>query len=373
MAKKKPDNKQEELASAICDAINKKFKDGQVAFMMGQEETPTDLSDFISTSSSILDVAISNRANGGIACGRITELTGLEGSGKSLVAAHMMANVQKDGGVAVLIDTENAFNEDFFRSVGLDMAKMTYAPVSTVEDIFTTIETIVTKVRETENNTKKVIIVVDSVTGAPTQKEVEGDYEQAGYGTEKAKFLSFAVKKVLSLIAKQKIALVFTNQLRQKLNAPAFSDPYTTSGGLAIRFYASTRIRLSVIGKIQNAKKDVIGVTVKAVVIKNRLGPPFRTAEFNVYFDRGIDDLDSWLKFCKDRDILTTGGAYFTYTTLAGEAHKMQSKDWKPFLAANPDLKEEIYNRMIETIIMSYSSAGLTPEDVQLEEGDIDL
>ncbi len=370
MAKKKSDNHQEELASAIVDAINKKFKDGHIAYLIGQEETPTDLLDFISTGSSILDVAISNRPNGGIACGRITELTGLEGSGKSLIAAHLMASVQKEGGVVVLLDTENAVNPEFFEAVGLNFNKVVYAQPETVEDIFEAIETIITRVRETESNDKKVIIVVDSVAGAPTKQEFEGDYDKDGYATGKAIILSKAMRKVTGLIAKQKIALVFTNQLRQKMNAPAFSDPWTTSGGKALGFHASVRLRLSQIGKIKNSKDEIVGVTVKASVIKNRLGPPYRTAEFNVYFDRGIDDLDSWLKFCKDRDIVT-GAAHIAYIDNNGEEHKMQSKEWRKFLDSDPKIKEEVYTKMVNTMIMSYSTAGLTPEDVQLEEGDV--
>ena len=371
-AKKKTDNHQEELASAIVDAINKKFKDGQIAYLIGQEETPTDLTDFISTGSSILDAAIANRPYGGIACGRITELTGLEGSGKSLIAAHLMASVQKEGGVVVLLDTENAVNPEFFEAIGLNFGRLVYAQPETVEDIFEAIETIITRVRETEKNDKKVIIVVDSVAGAPTKQEIEGDYDKDGYATGKAIILSKAMRKITQLIGHQKIALVFTNQLRQKMNAPAFSDPYTTSGGKALGFHASVRLRLSQVAKIKNTKGEIIGVTIKASVTKNRLGPPFRTAEFNVYFDRGIDDLDSWLKFCKEREIVT-GTQTISYIDLNGEEHSMKPKEWRSFLDSDPKIRDEVYNRMISTMIMSYSSAGLTPEDVQLDEGDIEV
>jgi recombination protein RecA len=371
-AKKKNENHEEELASAIVDAINKKFKDGQIAYLIGQEETPTDLTDFISTGSSLLDVAIANRAYGGIACGRITELTGLEGSGKSLIAAHLMASVQKEGGVVVLLDTENAVNPEFFEAIGLNFGRLVYAQPETVEDIFEAIETIITRVRETEKNDKKVIIVVDSVAGAPTKQEVEGDYDKDGYATGKAIILSKAMRKITQLIGHQKIALVFTNQLRQKMNAPAFSDPYTTSGGKAIGFHASVRLRLAQVAKIKNKLGEIVGVTVKASVIKNRLGPPYRTAEFNVYFDRGIDDVDSWLKFCKDRE-LVTGAAQISYIDLNGEEHNMKSSEWRGFLESNPAMKEEVYTRMTETMIMSYSTAGLAPTDVQLDEGDIDI
>jgi recombination protein RecA len=371
MAKKsnKDEGREDELASSIVEALNKNFKDGQMAYIIGQEETPTDLTDFISTGSSLLDLAISNRVGGGIACGRITELTGLEGSGKSLIAAHMMASVQKEGGVVVLLDTENAVNPEFFEAVGLALGKMVYAQPATVEDIFTAIEVIITRVREKEGNNKKVIIVVDSVAGSPTKQEVEGTYDKDGYATGKAIIISKAMRKVTSLIAKQKIALVFTNQLRQKMNAPAFSDPWTTSGGKGIAFHASTRLRLATTGKITNKDKEVIGVSVKATVVKNRLGPPYRVAEFNVFFDRGIDDLDSWLAFCKSKG-LVEGAAHITYVALDGTEHKMPSRDWKKFLTQQPEMQQEIYQRMADVLIMSYSSNDLSIEDLEVDDAE---
>ena len=141
MAKEKkpiPAADRDELAQIIADSLNKLNKDGdQIAYFLdGKEETPTDFTDFVSTGATMLDIAISNRPNGGIAVGRITELTGLEGSGKSLVGAQLIANTQKRGGVAVLIDTETAVNPDFFKAVGIDMNKLVYVHLQTVEDIF---------------------------------------------------------------------------------------------------------------------------------------------------------------------------------------------------------------------------------------------
>lgn len=373
MAKKKVESadqeetRRDELAVSIVDTLNKAFKDGQVAYIIGQEDTPTDLTDFVSTGSSLLDLAISNRLHGGIACGRITELTGLEGSGKSLISAHMMASVQREGGVVVLIDTENAVNPEFFEAIGLNLGQMVYAQPNNVEDIFMMIESIITKVREKQGNDKKILIVVDSVAAAPTKQEMEADYNKDGYATGKAIIISKAMRKITQLIAKQKIALVFTNQLRQKMNAPAFSDPWTTSGGKALAFHASVRLRLSLTGKLKNSNKDIIGVSCKASVVKNRLGPPYRTAEFNIYFDRGIDDYESWLKFCKDKG-LVSGAAHITYTALDGTDHKMASKEWSSFLDTSDVMREEIYKRIAETAIMSYSTTGLSPEDISTDE-----
>ena len=148
MAKKKVEVR-DDLANVLATSLNKQFKGYKVAYFLdGSEETPTDLTDFISTGSATLDLAISNRKNGGIPVGRITELTGLEASGKSLLAGHILANTQKKGGLAVFIDTENACNEEFLRCIGVDVAEMLYIQLETIEDIFEVIENIIAKTRE---------------------------------------------------------------------------------------------------------------------------------------------------------------------------------------------------------------------------------
>jgi recombination protein RecA len=364
----------DELAQVIADSLNKLNKDSdQIAYFLdGKEDTPTDFTDFISTGATMLDIAISNRPHGGIAVGRITELTGLEGSGKSLVGAQLIANTQKRGGVAVLIDTETAVNPDFFKAVGIDMNKLVYVHLSTVEDIFDAITNIIEKVRAGKDKDKLVTIIVDSVAAASTKKEMEADFGKDGYATDKAIIISKAMRKITGLLGRERIALVFTNQLRQKMNAPAFSDPWTTSGGKAIAFHASTRIRLSLIGKIQDGNKNVIGVNVKAVVVKNRLGPPHRVAEFDIYFDRGIDDFGSWLDVLKDNGLVKQSGAWYTMVDeTTGEEVKFQSKDFPKFLESNVTRKEAVYNKICDALIMKYRSE-YNPDEHTLDMGEGD-
>lgn len=364
----------DELAQVIADSLNKLNKDSdQIAYFLdGKEDTPTDFSDFISTGATMLDIAISNRPHGGIAVGRITELTGLEGSGKSLVGAQLIANTQKRGGVAVLIDTETAVNPEFFKAVGIDMNKLVYVHISTVEDIFDAITNIIEKVRTGKDKEKLVTIIVDSVAAASTKKEMEADFGKDGYATDKAIIISKAMRKITGLLGREKIALVFTNQLRQKMNAPAFSDPWTTSGGKAIAFHASTRIRLSLIGKIQDGNKNVVGVNVKAVVVKNRLGPPHRVAEFDIYFDRGIDDYGSWLDVLKDNGLVKQSGAWYTMVDeTTGEEIKFQSKDFPKLLDSNITRKEDIYSKICDTLIMKYRSE-YNPDAMTLDMGEED-
>jgi recombination protein RecA len=364
----------DELAQVIADSLNKLNKDSdQIAYFLdGKEDTPTDFTDFISTGATMLDIAISNRPHGGIAVGRITELTGLEGSGKSLVGAQLIANTQKRGGVAVLIDTETAVNPEFFKAVGIDMNKLVYVHLSTVEDIFDAITNIIEKVRAGKDKDKLVTIIVDSVAAASTKKEMEADFGKDGYATDKAIIISKAMRKITGLLGRERIALVFTNQLRQKMNAPAFSDPWTTSGGKAIAFHASTRIRLSLVGKIQDGNKNVVGVNVKAVVVKNRLGPPHRVAEFDIYFDRGIDDYGSWLDVLKDNSLVKQSGAWYTMIDeTTGEEIKFQSKDFPKLLETNITRKEEIYSKICDTLIMKYRSE-YNPDAMTLDTGEED-
>jgi recombination protein RecA len=364
-----PSADRDELAELIADSLNKTFKeDGQVAYFLdGGEDTPTDFTDFISTGATMLDIAVANRPHGGIAVGRITELTGLEGSGKSLVGASMIADTQRRGGIAVLIDTETAVNPEFFEAVGINMKKLVYAHLVTVEDIFEAVVDIIEKVRTSDTKDKLVTIVVDSVAAASTKAELEGTFAKEGYGMEKAYLISKAMRKITGLIGRQRIALVFTNQLRQKLNAPAFSDPWTTSGGKAIAFHASTRIRLSQTGKLKDSAGNIVGVSVKADVVKNRLGPPHRKAEFNIYFNRGIDDHSSWLDVLSEHNIIKKSGAWYSY-----KDEKFQSKEFPTFLDADPVRKEEFYNAICDSLIMKYqtefdpaaiSTVGATDED----------
>ena len=251
MSKPKVDIVRDELSTILADNLNKKFKSQhKVAYYLdGSEQTPTDLDEWVSTGSEMLDLAISNRTNGGLPVGRICEITGLEGSGKSLVAAHSIADTQKRGGLGVYIDTENALNQEFLAAIGVDLKKMLYVPLETVEDIFEAVDSIIDSVRKSDKK-KLVTIVVDSVAGASTKVEISADYDQAGYATQKAIIISKAMRKITNLIGRERITLIFTNQLRTRMGV-SFGDPWTTSGGKAIAFHSSCRIRLKQMGQLK--------------------------------------------------------------------------------------------------------------------------
>ena len=362
-------SEKDELAGIIADELNKQFKHQKVAYFLEEGGNPTDVTGWISTGSTMLDLAIANRPNGGVAVGKITELNGLEGSGKSLIGSHLLASTQKQDGIAVYIDTESAVSQEYLRAIGVDTSKMLYVHLETCEEIFDTIETIVTKIRESDKD-KLVTILVDSLAAASTKVEMDADFDKDGWATAKAIIISKAMRKVTQMIARQKVALVFTNQLRQKLGV-MFGDPWTTSGGKALPFHSSTRVRFKNAGQIKDGNKVTIGIKIKGQVIKNRLGPPMRTVEFPLYFDTGIDDFGSWLTVMKEHKLLKVGGAWYTLQhcdTETGELikeYKFLSKDFEKLMLENSELKDYCYEQICEACILKYDSKELGIDDVE--------
>jgi recombination protein RecA len=376
MAKKKKESSRDELSSILADNLNKKFKSAhKVAYFLdGEETTPTDLDEWVSTGSPMLDLAISNRPNGGLPVGRITEITGLEGSGKSLLAAHSIADTQKKGGLGVYIDTENAMNQEFLEAIGVDVNKMLYVPLETVEDIFEAIDSIIESVRSSDKK-KLVTIVVDSVAGASTKVEISADYDQAGYATQKAIIISKAMRKVTNLIGRERISLIFTNQLRTRLGV-SFGDPWTTSGGKAIAFHSSCRLRLKQMGQLKSkvgGVDQVVGIKTRAQVIKNRMGPPLRSVDYDIYFDSGIDNYGSWLQMMKSYKLVNQSGAWYTYVDKeTGEEIKFQAKNFEDILMDRPEIKESIYQQICDAYIMSYKQSSAESNIDNVEVADFD-
>ncbi len=355
--------REDDLAGLLADSLNKQNKDGKIAYFLDDDsaDAPTNVKDWLSTGNAMLDVAISNRPYGGLPVGRITEITGLEQSGKSLLSAHLLAETQRKGGVAVLIDTETAVSREFLEAIGVDISKLLYVSVDTVEGIFEACETIIEQVRKGDKD-RLVTIVVDSVAAASSKKEMEADYDKDGYATDKAIIISKAMRKITNMIGRQSIALVFTNQLRQKMNA-MFGDPWTTSGGKALAFHASVRLRLKNMGQLK-AGDRIVGIKVRTQVIKNRMGPPLRHADFDIFFDRGIDNYGGWISVMKDAKLVKQGGAWYTYTDIeSGEEIKFQAKDFVSILE-DEDLKDQIYRRICEATILQYKTSA--SEEVEI-------
>jgi recombination protein RecA len=359
MAKSKSDLS-DELGGVIAETINKQFKAQNIKtayFLEGDSDAPTIVKEWVGTGSTMLDLAISNRKYGGFPVGRVSEITGLEQSGKSLLAAHALLNTQKKGGLAVYIDTENAIATEYLSAIGLNLKDMLYIPLETVEDIFETVDVIIDKVRSSDKD-RLVTIVVDSIAGASTKTEMAADFDKDGYATAKALIISKAMRKITNLIGRERICLIITNQLRQKLNAPAFSDPWTTPGGKGIPFHASVRLRLSSIGAIKakrEGRDEIVGSRVKAKLVKNRCGPPLRECEYEVYFDSGIDDYSSWLTVMKEHNLVSQSGAWYSWTDKrSGEVIKFQSKEFVEKIMSDPELYDIVYDEIADKVIMKY-------------------
>jgi recombination protein RecA len=317
----------------------------------------------------MLDLAIANRPEGGFPVGRITEITGLEASGKSLLAAHALANTQKAGGMAVYIDTENAVSREFLEAIGIDLERMLYVPLETIEDIFEAIENIVESIRKS-NKDKLVTIVVDSIMGASTKIEMAKEFDKDGYATSKSIILSKAMRKVTNMLGRNKICLIFTNQLRTRLGV-AFGDPYTTSGGKAIPFHSSVRLRLKSVGQIKVKKDGVdqtIGIKTRCQVVKNRMGPPLKTIDYDIYFESGVDDFGGWLNVMKQFKLVATAGAWYTFIRTNGEEVKFLSKDFEKKLEEIDGLKDEIYQQICDAYILKYKPG----EDIGIDDVEID-
>ena len=358
----------DELVELLANELNKANKDGgKIAYFLDEQENPAEISDWISTGSSILDLAISNRPHGGLPVGKMVEFNGLEGTGKSLLSAHVVADTQKKGGIAVVIDTENAAAPEFWKSLGVDLSKLLYVQCETVEDIFEKMEQMIGIVRKS-NKDRILTIIVDSVAAASTKVELESDHGKDGYATGKSIIISKAMRKITTMIGRQKVLTVFTNQLRQNINAMAFGDKYVVSGGKSLAYHCSVRVRLNNTGKLKKGE-EVIGNECKAVVVKNRMGPPQRQASFDIYFDSGIADYGSWIKVLKENNLVKQGGAYYTYKKDDGTEWKFQSKDFVSTMKTDKTLGEEIYLKICDSVIMKYKD----PNSIIVDDAVVDI
>ena len=282
------------LNDILVDSLNKKL--GDVAFILGKGDSPPETKEWLSTGSTILDTIISNEidAEGGIPVGKLVEISGEAASGKSLLSYMILKDCQDKGGIPVLIDTENAANEDFLRLIGLEFypeGSLVYIQVDSIEGVFKAIEDIIRRIRENDKD-KLCCIVWDSVAGTSTDAEIQGDYGDATIGLA-ARLIGQGLRKIIRFIGTQRVSVAFLNQVRQKIGV-FFGDDTVTPGGKAIPFFAAVRIRLYSGGKVK-AGKDVLGVGIRPKIVKNRMGPPHREADLKMYFNRGLIDEEGWL------------------------------------------------------------------------------
>lgn len=395
MAKKMSDKKIKSLSEDLVKSLNSSFKGTtNAAHMLSDSSLNAEVNLWHHTGSDILDLAISNRPDGGWPAGRIIELAGLPGTGKSLLAAYALASTQKAGGVAVLIDTEHAASPRYMETIGVDLDSLVYSQMEALEDIFQVIDKVITKVR-TSGDKIPITIVVDSVMGATTYAEKDSEYEKDGYATQKAIILSKAMRKITNRIGRENVCLIFTNQLRIKMGV-TFGDPWTTSGGQAIGFHSSVRVRLKKKGTIKlvdevTGEKVAMGVKTIAKIVKNRLGPPLREVEFDIYFKSGIDNYGSWKELLKKKKLMKSG-AWNKLKNIPEEFDSLvnpetgeqieikdgiwnfRKDDFAPVLEANPEFRKYLYELICDNYIMEYElNRDFTSDDVELESVEDEL
>ncbi len=316
------DARQALLNKAVEDIL-KRYGDGAI---MRLGEAQHMVTEAIPTGSISLDLAL---GIGGIPRGRITEIFGPESSGKTTICQHIVAEAQKLGGTAAFIDMEHALDPVYAARCGVDIENLLVSQPDTGEQALEIAETLV-------RSGAVDVIVIDSVAALVPRAEIEGDMGDPTMGVQ-ARLMSQALRKLSGAINQTNTALIFTNQLRQKIGV-MFGNPETTTGGMALKFYASVRMDIR---RIQSIKvgNDIIGNRTRVRVVKNKVAPPFRVAEFDIMYNEGISREGDLLDLATSMEIITKRGSYYSF----GELRLGQGREnAKEFLRQNPDLTAEI-------------------------------
>ena len=323
-----PAEKKKAIQTAIAQ-IEKQFGEGTVMFMgenrrMSIEHTPT--------GSLMLDLAL---GIGGLPKGRIIEVYGAESSGKTTLCLHAVAEAQKLGGMAAFIDVEHALDPVYARALGVDVDNLLVSQPDTGEQALDIIETLV-------RSGALDIVVLDSVAAMATRAEIDGDMGDAHVGVQ-ARLMSQAMRKLTAAISKTNCVAIFINQVREKIGV-LYGNPETTPGGRALKFYASVRISVSRGEPIKDGS-ELLGYRTKCKVVKNKVAPPFKTAEFDMFFGVGISKLGEIIDCAVEFGIIKKSGSWFSYDDMKIGQGKDKVKD---FLKDNADICAEVEKRVRE-------------------------
>ncbi len=322
-----PSGKSQALNLAVSQ-IEKQFGAGSIMRLGDAHKVNVET---ISTGALSLDIAL----GGGIPKGRVIEIYGPESSGKTTLSLHAVAEVQKKGGTAAYVDAEHALDPGYAKRLGVNIDNLLISQPDSGEQALEVVETLV-------RSNAVDIIVVDSVAALVPQAEIEGDMGDAHMGLQ-ARLMSQALRKLTGVISRTKCTVVFVNQLRMKIGV-MFGNPETTTGGNALKFYASVRLDIRRIGQIKTAEQ-VIGNRVRVKVVKNKVAPPFREAEFDIMYNQGISAEGDVLDLAAAHEIVIKSGAWYEYK---GEKFAQGREAAKKFLRENPKALDEITKKTKE-------------------------
>lgn len=335
-------NKEDKL-KALDAAIAKIEKDHGKGSIMKLGDSRAQMNvDSTPTGSLSLDIAL---GIGGIPKGRIIEIYGPESSGKTTVALHMIAEVQKQGGVAGFIDAEHALDPVYAKNIGVDIDNLYISQPDNGEQALEITETMV-------RSGAVDIVIVDSVAALVPKAEIDGDMGDSHVGLQ-ARLMSQALRKLTAVISKSNCIVIFINQLREKVGV-MFGNPETTTGGRALKFYSSVRLDVRRIEAIKQ-QGEVIGNRTRIKVVKNKIAPPFREAEFDIMFGQGISKEGDILDIAADLDIVNKSGAWYAYK---GDKIGQGRENAKTFLREHPEVRDEIEQKVRE---------HFQPEEVEAE------
>lgn len=312
------------------EQINKQFGDGAIRLLGDTRTVDVEL---FSSGSLSLDIAL----GGGYPRGRVIEIYGPESSGKTTLALHAIAEIQRQGGTIAFVDAEHALDPAYARKLGVDTDKMLISQPDNGEQALDIVETLV-------RSNAVDIIVVDSVAALVPQAEIDGDMGDSHMGLQ-ARLMSQALRKLTGIISKTKSTVIFINQIRMKIGV-MFGNPETTSGGNALKFYASVRLDIRRVGQIKEGE-NITGSRTKVKVVKNKIAPPFKVAEFDIMYGEGISRTGDVLDLAAQHGIVGKAGAWFDYNN---EKIGQGREATKEYLKKNPKVLEEIDKKVRQKV-----------------------
>ncbi len=325
-------NQNDDFTADLINSLNKDIGH-RVAYNLASDQSPTHVKRWISTGSTQLDYIVSNRRNGGLPEGRIIEIFGPPSIGKSHIATHIARSTQSVGGIVVYIDTENATNPENLKALGVDISKrFVYVDTHCTEEVFDIAEKTILKAKAVSRNVP-ITIIWDSVAASSPKAELEGAYDKDTIGLQ-ARVISKGMRKITGVIGDQSVLFVCLNQIRTKIGV-MYGDPTAVPGGNAIPFHASVRIKLGA-GQQIKVGEDVVGINVSAKTIKNKVGPPFRSANFRIIFGKGIEEHEELFDLLREIGEVTLDDG--TVINVSGTG------SWKNLAVTNPS-KEVIVDK----------------------------